>query len=278
MICTYLPRVVVHPDRYGSARPMPPRWIVLHTSEQTSELPATAESLARYMTTPGDRPTSSGGRYGSSYHHVVDTGLRVRPCVVDGFVSFSAPGSNTEGLHVCLPALAGQTRDDWLDEYSRDLIRTTAGLCVDLSELFGIPPLRLTTAELRAGTRGITDHNGIRLAFGRTTHWDVGPAFPWDVLAADIREFSRPTQPNPEPETEDDEMNRAIAAIYSPTDAVTVPNPKTFGLLPDGSVRHVSGPDVEYATEAGAPTKPIRGDEHYRQLDELDALWRARNS
>lgn len=194
MICTYLPRVAVHGDRYGSARPMPPKWIVLHTSEQTGETTSSAANLASFMTTPGDRPSSNGGRYGSSYHAVLDLGMKVRPAVHDGFVSFSAPGANTEGLHVCFPGKARQTRAEWLDDYSRDLIRTCAGLITDYSSLYGIPPVRLSVAELRAGTRGYTDHAGIRDAFGRTTHYDVGPGFPWDILDADIKSLY-PTTP-----------------------------------------------------------------------------------
>lgn len=76
----------------------------------------------------------------------------------------------------------------------------------------------------------------------------------------------------PDPDEEDDEMNRAIAAVYAPSKAVTVPNAKTFALLPDGSVRHATGPDVAYAKAAGATEHPIEGDEHYKQLDHLSLV------
>lgn len=200
MICNYAPRVAVHGDRYGSARPLPPKWVVIHTSEG-GEGGRSADALAGFLTAPGDRITSTG-RYGSSYHAIADVAMRIIPAVHDGFVAFSAPGANTEGLHVCIPGRAGQTREQWLDDASRSMIRTVAGYVLDMRTLYGIPPLRLTVAELRAGTRGYTDHAGIRDAFGRTTHYDVGPNFPWDVLAADVRELSRTTPikpPNPQP-------------------------------------------------------------------------------
>lgn len=273
MICHYSPRVAVHADRYGSARPLPPAWVVIHTSEG-GEGGRSADNLAGYLTAPGDRATSTGGRYGSSYHAIADVAMRIIPAVHDGFVSYSAPGANTEGLHVCIPGRAGQTREQWLDDVSRSMIRTVAGYLVDMHSLYGIPPLRLTVAELRAGTRGYTDHAGIRDAFGRTTHYDVGPNFPWDVLAADVRELSRPVQPNPQPPKDNDDMQTAIAATYTPTPAVTRGN-KTFVLLPTGDVRHGTGPDVAYARAVGVPDLPILGDEHYAQCEALDDVWRA---
>jgi hypothetical protein len=194
MIATYSPRVSVHPDRYGKSRPLPPLWVVLHTSEG-AEGDGAAEALARYMQQPGDRPSSSGGRYGSSYHAVADTGLKVIPCVDDDRVSYSAPGSNTEGLHICIPGKAGQTRDQWLTGSTRAAITTVAAFLLDTRDRYGIPVERLTAAEVESKTRGYCDHATIRDAFGLTTHYDVGPEFPWDVLTADVRDLSknRPT-------------------------------------------------------------------------------------
>lgn len=194
MIATYAPRVRVHPDRYGSTRPLPPLWVVIHTSEG-AEGDSAAESLAAYLTRPGDRTTSTGSRYGSSYHAVADTGLRVIPAVEDHRVAYSAPGSNTEGLHIVIPGRAGQTRSQWLAGASAGAITTVAAYLLDVRTRFGIPTERVSAAELRAGTRGYCDHATVRDAFGRTTHWDVGPHFPWDILAAEIRRLSSPHPP-----------------------------------------------------------------------------------
>jgi N-acetyl-anhydromuramyl-L-alanine amidase AmpD len=185
--CHYLPPVAVHPDRHGTRRPMPPRWIVVHTSEQSYETATAAKDLADYMTRPGDRPSSSGGMYGSSYHDVIDLALTVRPAVPADVVAYSAPGANTEGLHVCMPARSGQDRTDWHDPYSRAQIDTLAGYILDQSARHGIAAYGpLTIAELRAGVPGYTDHYRIGLAFNRTNHTDVGPSFPWDTLTAAI--------------------------------------------------------------------------------------------
>ena len=203
MRATYAPRVAVHADRFGSARPLPPLWVVLHTSEG-AEGDSAAESLAGYLERPGDRPTSSGGRYGSSYHAIADNGLRVIPCVPDHLVAYSAPGSNTEGLHICIPGRAGQTRLEWLTGASRGAIATVAAFLLDTRDRYGIPVERLTAAEVSSRTRGYCDHATIRDAFGKTTHYDVGPEFPWDVLADDIRYLSNNPPTN---DTGDDNMN-----------------------------------------------------------------------
>lgn len=190
MIANYADRIAVHPDRFGSIRSLPWRYVVLHTSEQRPTSDAAA-NLANYLTSPGDRLSSSGGRYGSSYHAIADTGLQVIPCVNDDRVAFSAPGANRTGLHICIPGKSGQSREQWLSGSTREAITTVAAFILDTRDRYGIPAERLTVAEVVAGTRGYCDHAAIRDAFGRTTHWDVGPAFPWDVLEADIRRLSQ---------------------------------------------------------------------------------------
>lgn len=56
----------------------------------------------------------------------------------------------------------------------------------------------MSALELRAGTRGYCDHATVRDAFGRTDHFDVGPAFPWDILASEIKRLKYPENPNPQ--------------------------------------------------------------------------------
>jgi len=165
---------------------------VLHTSEGPTGDQA-AEGLARFLGNPGDRTTPSGSRYGSSYHAIADTDLTVIPCVEDSLVAYAAPGANSQGLHICIPGTANQTREQWLQGSTREAIATVAAYIVDRRAMYGIAAARLTVPELQAGTTGYCDHAAIRDAFGRTTHHDVGSCFPWDVLAAHIVDFSRPT-------------------------------------------------------------------------------------
>jgi hypothetical protein len=273
--CEYSTLGPPHPDRVGARRLLPPLWIVLHTSEQRLEGPNAARDLARYITSPGDRTTSSGGRYGSSYHDVVDVGRVVWRTVPHDRVAFSAPGANTQGLHVCMPGRAGQDLAGWSDGYSTALIDTLAAYIVDQAEAYDIAPLMpLTVADLQAGRGGVTDHYRIGRAFGRTDHTDVGSAFPWDRLADAVQALIRPTPPPP-PTPEEDPMPTGIVAIYKPTDELRRRGlTKSFALLANGSVRHATGPDETLAQRLELPFEPILGDEHYGHCVAMDLVWR----
>lgn len=232
MIAQYADRIEVHPDRYGSTRPLPPRWVVIHTSEGP-EGDDRAEQLGSFLTRPGDRVSSSGSRYGSSYHAIADTHLRVIPAVADDRVAFSAPGANNEGLHICIPGRADQTREEWLSGSTRWAITSVAAYLLDTKARYGIPTERLTVAELRAGTRGYCDHAAIRDAFGRTTHYDVGPHFPWDVLSQDIRSLRPTTNPGALP-----------MRYYAKPPSSRTDNPPHL-VVWDGAVRYRTNYDLD---------------------------------
>jgi hypothetical protein len=259
MIANYADRVEVHPDRYGSVRQLPPTWIVIHTSEGSNG-PDAAEQLAQFLTRPGDRVTASGSRYGSSYHAIIDL-EQVIPAVVDARVAYSAPGANTNGLHVVLPGRAGQTRQQWLSEPSLSRIDTLGKYFRDLRQKYGIPLERVTPAEMVAGTRGYCDHAAVRDAFGKTDHWDVGPNFPWDVLASKIRETPTPTGETMQP------INRRMSDTrkYGPGGRMTPGVPLRLELPQDvKSARacQISAAVVEpsapgYLTAAGALPLPV---------------------
>lgn len=252
MLCTYSD-CFVHGDRYGNLRPMPPAFVVIHTTEG-SEGPSAAEGLASVLGRPGDRTTSSGSRYGSSYHAIADTFPHVIRATAWPRVAFAAAGGNTQGLHIVIPGKAGQTRAEWLDAVSRSAIRTVAAFLVDVAGLYGIPLRHLSDAELAAGGRGYVDHAAVSRVWKQSSHWDCGPNFPWDVLASDISELSAPP-PTTQPETEE-EMN-GIAALYIPGPAVRAELPPdtaaTFVLCASGDVRHASMSDVQHARHLRVP-------------------------
>jgi hypothetical protein len=184
----YGPRCNVHPERTGATRSLDNlRLIVIHTSEG-SEGPTSAENLCSFMTLPGDRvvPGSNPPRmFGASYHYVTDTD-RVLPAAPDNIVSYSAAGANHDGVHICIPGKANQTRVQWLDPTSSAYIARCAQVMRDVAERYDIPLERLTPAQVVDGGRGYCDHHAINLAYGQTDHTDVGPNFPWDVLADQI--------------------------------------------------------------------------------------------
>lgn len=192
MTGTYGPRCDVHPDRYGATKTHGPNlWLVLHTSEQSGEHTESAENLCSYLTSPGDRPSSSGGFYGASYHAIFDTD-RIIPAVPNHVVAYSAGGGNARGVHGCFPGKARQTRSEWLDAISRAMIRQAAHWVVDQGKLEGIPLRQLLSPQVAAYQSGVCDHYAITLAFGKSSHTDVGASFPWDVLWADVGDITQP--------------------------------------------------------------------------------------
>jgi hypothetical protein len=209
-MASYAFPVDVHPDRTGAVKSGGNRLFVLHTSEQTSESDKSAEALAKYMESPGDRPNGSGGVYGSSYHYVVDTD-QIIPCVKETVVAYAAAGANHDGIHICFPGRAGQTRTQWLDTVSRAMIRQCAELLVDRAPHTGIPLRDLYDSEVRAGMSGVVDHGCISRVYKKSTHTDVGPAFPWDVLWKDVAALTTPPIPDPE-----DDMAQLIAVKKPP--------------------------------------------------------------
>jgi len=235
---TYAPRVPVHPDRMGAVKTSGPNlWVILHTSEGGEGVDS-AEQLASFLSRPGDRPNGSGGRYGSSYHVIFDTD-RVIPAVYYEIVAYSAGGGNAQGIHGCFPGKAGQTREQWLDDVSRAMIRQCAAWLVDIQAQFGIPVDRkMFPGEMLAGDTGLGDHFTVTEAFGKSTHTDVGPGFPWDVLFADIAALTAPTPPPPPPQSEGDsvlvnlirlEGTPAVYAQYSGGYKCWVPDEATLG-------------------------------------------------
>jgi hypothetical protein len=182
----YGPRCKVHTDRMGAIRQPPYRLLVVHTSEG-SEGPSSAENLCSFMTLPGDRFNPDGSRYGASYHYVTDTD-RMLPATPDNVVAYAAAGANNDGIHICIPGKAAQTRAQWLDTISDGYLVQLADAMRDKAAEYKIPLVRLTVAEIIAGKAGYCGHVDISNAYHRSDHTDPGAAFPWDVLAADFEE------------------------------------------------------------------------------------------
>lgn len=194
MTVNYGPRCRVHDDRIGAVKTQGAnRLFVLHTTEG-GEGPNSAEALCSFLGTPGDRqvPGSNPPRmFGASYQYLIDTD-RILPAVEESVVAYSAAGANHDGVHACFPGKANQTRVQWLDPVSRAMIGQCAELMLDRMPKLGIPFNRLTVDEVVAGRSGYCDHWTISRAYGLSDHTDVGPNFPWDVLASDIAKLEEP--------------------------------------------------------------------------------------
>jgi len=121
---------------------------------------------------------------GGSAHYVVDPGEVVQ-AVYDSWIAWHAPPNpNSLGVELCddlkNPAWDKANAHRWEDDDHSATLRRGARLVAELCLAYGVPAVRLTTADVKAGKRGICGHVDVSRAFGESSHWDPGAAFPWD--------------------------------------------------------------------------------------------------
>jgi hypothetical protein len=190
-LAVYAQRISAHPTRTGRARTAPIRILVIHTSEG-GELPSSAEGLARYIASPAVPGNLA------SYHYIADND-RVIPIVPDGYQAHAAGGGNSQGLHICHPGKAAQTRDEWFDEQSATQLEQVARWLVDKSQQYGIPLTKLGPDQVRAGQTGVCGHHDVSLAFKQSTHTDPGKGYPWDMVIQHAVDLARGPIVPPDP-------------------------------------------------------------------------------
>lgn len=154
--------------------------IVVHDMEYP-ERPTGAEWCANYFA----RRWQDGGPKASA-HYMVDNDSVVRG-VPDKDVAWAAPGNNHNGIQIEYAGYARQTAAEWNDDYSKAALALGAKLTALLCKTHNIPVVYLTATDLRAGKRGITTHDQVSKAWGRSNHTDPGPNFPMAAHIAAIR-------------------------------------------------------------------------------------------
>lgn len=172
---------------YSSPRPpgVRPTLIVGHTGEGILD----RFDMARFL---DNNPNASA-------HAASDAGGCTGPLVPDERAAWTAgPTGNSRGLHIEMCAFVAMSRAHWLSEQNvtvwvphlnanrvvrspLSMVRHTARWMREKSDRWGIPLVKLTVAEVRAGRSGVCGHADISYAFGETTHTDPQPHFPWDV-------------------------------------------------------------------------------------------------
>lgn len=171
-------RYAIAARQHGSAVNLPPVRVVIHGTVspcRVGQAKATGDYFARVT-----RPASA--------HKVVDP-ADVCVCLPDNVVGYHAPpNTHSLGLELCDPQVGDPRR--WLDAEHRAMLDLAAHEVAAWCVKYGIPVRRLSVAEVRAGVRGICDHNDVRLAFGMTTHVDVGAGFPWSTFLAAVARYA----------------------------------------------------------------------------------------
>lgn len=119
----------------------------------------------------------------ASYTLVVGRDGRIGRSNDDNYVPWAAGSpANERGLHLCFKGRASQTRAEWLAQGRQ--LDAGARVLRDWRDRYGIPLVKLTGAQMRAGQKGVGGHVDTVDAWHSTDHTDPGPGFPWDVLLA----------------------------------------------------------------------------------------------
>jgi N-acetyl-anhydromuramyl-L-alanine amidase AmpD len=175
---SHLPPFIQAKNFNRSTRPNPPhpiQLIVIHTME-APEKPKTAFNVASWFAGPSAPQASA--------HFCVDD-AQVIQCVLECDVAWHAPGANSNGIGIEHAGYASQTPEQWDDDYSKAVLANSAKLAAGLCKRFGIPIVRLSIDDLKAGKLGFCGHVDVTNAFSNGRgHVDPGVSFPWDSYLA----------------------------------------------------------------------------------------------
>lgn len=148
--------------------------IGIHTME-APERSQTAENVANYFKSVN-----------ASAHWCVDDNSRVR-VVNDNDTAWTLPGANSRSLNIELAGYAKQKPADWQDEYSIDMLEIAAVCAAEWCIKYDIPVRRLSSEQIRNGSKGFAGHVDVNVVYKQSSHWDPGPSFPWNYFLDRVR-------------------------------------------------------------------------------------------
>ena len=131
-------------------------------------------------------------RKGVSYHYLIDNdrdGNTVWDLVDTDRASWSVLDANNRSINYVIGrSFVRWSRQEWVDN-ARNAIRIMAWLMVQDARKYHIEP-RVIAPPYPVGPPGISDHKFVTQRLRIGDHTDMGNNFPWDLLEADVREFS----------------------------------------------------------------------------------------
>ncbi len=177
----------VQARNYHRGRQRRVRLIIVHTMEYP-ERSNGAEWCAGYF--------SKDGAPKASAHWAVDNDTVVG-MVRESDTAWAAPGANADGIQFEHAGYAGQGVKGWADDYSQALLRLSASATAGSANRWGIPVRHLTNTQLASGCAGFVGHDQVSAVYKLSSHWDPGPAFPWDqyMRLVNAHQLGRPTNP-----------------------------------------------------------------------------------
>lgn len=172
-------QVIDWSPRFGFGNPRPTSNIKIICIHVTVNSPGTpCENVAQYQI-----DSESG-----SYHELTDSNARTLIENTDDWQTWSSGNyGNNIGLHRSFVMRGTESRDEWLryDAMLRAGAQRDAAWC----RKYGIPAVKLSAADLRAGKKGFCGHLETGQAWGGTDHVDPGAGFPWDYYLKLVNEY-----------------------------------------------------------------------------------------
>jgi len=147
--------------------PQVPKVVVMHCTV-SSCIPGAARAIARFFATENNK---------TSAHYVRDPHETIQS-VPDHVVAYHC-GHNQDSIGYELCDLQAGPDSRWSDKNHEDMLLGAAKDVAQLCLAYGIPIVRLSVADLKAGKGGICGHVDESNAFHGSTHTDPGPGFPW---------------------------------------------------------------------------------------------------
>lgn len=144
-------------------------WVVVHTAEGIRD----ADDLKAFF----DRSTNS------SSHAVADDTELIENCVPYDRAAWTLRNGNSRSDNLELCGFASWSRAEWLNHH-QGMLTNAAVWIRRRCQARGIPIVKLSPADVRAGKAGVIGHVDYTNGTGDGTHWDPGPGFPWDVVIA----------------------------------------------------------------------------------------------
>lgn len=167
-------------------------------ADRSSSRNGTAVRVLAVHTTEGTSYTAAGLRdaawWTGSSHAIADTSTLLTPtegCVPYARASWTLRSGNPWSENIELVALAGWSRVEWLARPG--LLDRCARWLADRAQARGIPLVKLTPQQYRAGHRGVIGHRDHTVGYSDGTHWDPGPRFPWDAVLTSARAYANGT-------------------------------------------------------------------------------------
>jgi hypothetical protein len=237
-------------------------WVTVHTAEGIRK----ASDLKAFF----ERSTTS------SAHAVADNSTLLDNLVPYDRAAWTLRNGNSRSDNLELCGFASWSRAQWLDS-NQGMLNQAAAWIRSRCQARGIPIVKLSAADVRAGKAGVIGHVDYTNGTGDGTHWDPGPGFPWDIVIERAAQGDNDMTPeeflNTEVKWWDGKkvtVNSLLAEVYIASRGLSG-KPAFDGQTPPGAV-------VQLPPLAGLPvikTQADRIDEIESRVNGIDARTQA---